>query len=88
MLSKAALINSEIKSDLIYAPSAEERGDICSHLNGVVKRRERSCSADFMTVHAPAPLPVCSLLPWAVPTIPAPWQEPGRESSELDAQEP
>lgn len=61
MLSKAGLINSEIKSDLIYVPSAEERGDICSHLNGGVKHRERPCSADCVTVHAAVPLHFCSL---------------------------
>lgn len=37
MLSKAGPINTEIKSDLIYVLSAEDRGDICSHLRGVVE---------------------------------------------------
>lgn len=59
MLSKAGLINNEIKSDLIYVPSAEERDDICSHLNGGVKAQgeilqcrlrdgARSCAFAFL----------------------------------------
>lgn len=62
VLSKTSLINSEIKSDLIYVPSAEERGDICSNLNGGVKAQGEipqgrlcscACSCSFAFLGCP-----------------------------------
>lgn len=49
----------------------------------VLEHRERSRGADRARVRAPVPLPVRSLSPRAVPSIPAPFREPGREGGEL-----